>query len=241
LSAYGDDLAYIHDTGHGDFARESAPGIISLLRSCGVDSGLVADLGCGSGILAAELLDAGYDVLGVDISESMLAIARQRAPAARFVHASFLDFNLPPCSAVVSISECIGYRLDQGNSLDSLAGLFERIYAALHPGGLFVFDFLQPGVISGFPVIHRHREGSDWAVLVDLEADPTTAILTRRITSFRQVGDLYRRDHEVHEVQLMRAADLDKRLRNAGFTVQRLRAYGQRKFRTGHVGLLARK
>ncbi len=65
---YREDLAYIHDVGHADFALESAPGILEVLDRSGIKGGLVVDLGCGSGLLAQELIDAGYRVFGVDIS-----------------------------------------------------------------------------------------------------------------------------------------------------------------------------
>lgn len=241
MRPYREDLAYIHDTGHGDFARQSAPGIVASLRRRGVEGGLVVDLGCGSGILAAELLAAGYDVLGVDISPAMLDIARKRAPKARFVHASFLDFELPACAAVVSMGEVLGYLFDCRNGLDSLGSLFSKVFRALQPGGVFVFDFLEPGVVEGGEPIRRFREGEDWAVLVELSEDPASDRLFRRITSFRRVGDLYRRDAEIHEVQLFRPAELERMLRGAGFRVKRLRGYGAHRFRRGHVGLLARK
>ena len=57
-SAYQQDLAYIHDVGYGDFARNSAPQLLELLAQAGVDEGLVVDLGCGSGIWAAALSKA---------------------------------------------------------------------------------------------------------------------------------------------------------------------------------------
>jgi SAM-dependent methyltransferase len=72
---YGEDLAYIHDVGFGSFAREAAPGLLSILRKAGIRSGRVIDLGCGSGIWAAALCGAGYDVVGVDISADMLGRA----------------------------------------------------------------------------------------------------------------------------------------------------------------------
>jgi 2-polyprenyl-3-methyl-5-hydroxy-6-metoxy-1,4-benzoquinol methylase len=77
---YGEDLAYIHDVGHADFALDSAPGILEILGRSGIDGGLVVDLGCGSGLLARELIDAGYGVFGVDISEAMIGLARKPAP-----------------------------------------------------------------------------------------------------------------------------------------------------------------
>ena len=97
-TAYSSDLAYIHDVGFGDFARSAAQGLLSLLRRSGIRDGLVVDLGCGSGIWARELLRAGYQVLGVDISPAMTALARKNASGAKFVTGSFLDVKLPTCT-----------------------------------------------------------------------------------------------------------------------------------------------
>ncbi len=52
---YREDLAYIHDVGHGDIALGAAPGILEIFaRNC-IRGGLVVDLGCGSGLWAKEL------------------------------------------------------------------------------------------------------------------------------------------------------------------------------------------
>src|SRR5882757_1954445 len=66
--SYRDDLAHIHDAGFGGFARAAAPVLVEALKAGGIDQGLVIDLGCGSGILSRAIYQAGYDVLGVDIS-----------------------------------------------------------------------------------------------------------------------------------------------------------------------------
>src|SRR5690348_4398418 len=92
---YDTDLAYVHDTGFGDFARNSAPGVLKIISECGDASRLVVDLGCGSGIWARLLADAGYQVLGVDISAAMIEIARQRVPEATFQVGSFVDTQIP--------------------------------------------------------------------------------------------------------------------------------------------------
>lgn len=83
-NAYRDDLAYIHDVGFGNLARHAAPVLLDGLRQRGVDRGLVIDLGCGSGILAQALVAAGYDILGIDISAAMIALAQQRVPNGQF-------------------------------------------------------------------------------------------------------------------------------------------------------------
>ena len=58
--------------------------MLTLLRRHGVPNGLVVDLGCGSGRFAAALGEAGYQVLGVDLSPAMIRLAKKRAPGARF-------------------------------------------------------------------------------------------------------------------------------------------------------------
>ena len=45
----------------------------------GVTDGIVADLGCGTGDLTLMLTQAGYDMIGVDQSEEMLAVLREKA------------------------------------------------------------------------------------------------------------------------------------------------------------------
>ena len=78
-------------------------------------------------------------------------------------------------------------------------------------------------------------------MLVTTEEDRQRQRLTRRITSFRRMGDLYRRDHEVHRQRLLKRADLAAQLRGFGFRVRILRGYGTLRFGRGHVGLSARK
>ena len=78
-SDYRNDPAYIHDAGFGGMARAAGPVLIDSLRKRGFDRGLVVDLGCGSGILSQAILEAGYEVLGIDISPAMIERAGSRA------------------------------------------------------------------------------------------------------------------------------------------------------------------
>ena len=237
--AYKDDLAYIHDTGFGGFAKSAAPWLLEKLRTNGIDKGLVADLGCGSGIWAAELSSAGYDVLGIDISQAMIEIARKRVPEGTFRRGSLLKANIPECEAVTSLGECINYLFDKSNSIGRLRCVFERVYSALKPGGLFVFDIAEPG--RGKGPSQRHRQGKDWAVFSDTVEDPGTNRLTRRITTFRRRGKTYVRGEEVHVLQLYGRSEVADELRRAGFRVRTLRGYGEQKMLIGCVGFMARK
>lgn len=123
----------------------------------------------------------------------------------------------------------------------ALESLFRRIHTALQPGGLFVFDVLEPGQIPGPMSPKYHSAGADWAVLRDAEEDKKRNILTRRITTFRQAGKLYRRDQEIHRLQLYERRMLAARLREQGFAVKILRGYGTFRLGGGHAVLAARK
>src|SRR5262245_19988172 len=239
MKAYKEDLAYIHDVGFGDFARDSAPGLLELLRQKSITKGLVIDLGCGSGIWAQALSLAGYDVLGIDLSPSMIAIARKRVPRGAFKSGSLLKIAIPRCVAVTSLGECLNYLFDKSNNLDQLGRLFRRVYSALKPGGVFIFDIAEPG--RGRGPRQKHREGRDWAVLVEVDEDKATRRLTRRITSFRKIGSSYRRSEELHELQLYTRSEVARELRKAGFRVRTLSSYGEQRMIEGCVGFLARK
>jgi len=237
--AYFDDLAYIHDAGFGEFAKNSGPGLLEILRQNAITKGLVVDLGCGSGIWARELSRAGYDVLGIDISPAMIEIARKRVPRGEFRVESLLKAKLPKCDAVTSLGECLNYLFDRRNNITQLRRLFRRIYTALKPGGVFVFDIAEPG--RGKGPRQKHREGKDWAVLVEVDEDPRTNLLTRRITSFRKVGELYRRAEETHRLQLYHRSEVANQLRETGFKVKTISGYGRQPMIEGCVGFVARK
>jgi SAM-dependent methyltransferase len=235
MNGYRSDLAYIHDAGFGDFARQAVPGLLGILQRAGIRSGLILDLGCGSGIWAAELTRRGYSVVGIEISRSMIALARKRAPAARFINASFLSAKLPPCGAVTAIGECLNYTFDGRDSRREPARFFRRVYEALLPGGVFIFDIAEPGQA----LRRAHAQGKDWAIL--FEAEPARDLLIRRMTSFRQVGKLYRRSQETHRLCLYRSSDIAAELRSAGFAVRVMRAYGRMPLPSANAAFVATK
>jgi SAM-dependent methyltransferase len=241
IPGYQEDLAYIHDVGFGGFALRSAPGLLSILRRSGLTEGLVVDLGCGSGLWAHELSGAGYRVLGIDISPAMLKIARRRVPEARFRRASFLDCELPSCDAITAIGECCNYLFDIANGEVRLVKFFGRVYRALRPGGMFIFDVAEPGRGGRQGLRQKNCRGDDWALLLETEEDVNAALLTRRITTFRRVGSLFRRSDEIHRLRLYRGPKLARVLRDLGFRTHLVRGYGEFRFPNALIGLIARK
>jgi SAM-dependent methyltransferase len=237
--AYETDLAYIHDTGFGNFARGAAPGLVSLFRKHRITDGIIVDLGCGSGIWARELANHGYQVVGVDISPAMIELAKRRVPEAQFHVGSFVEFPMLPCRAVTALGEVFNYLFDPKNSIRALERVCQKVFVALEPNGLLVFDVAEPGRCHG--LTQRFVQGVDWTCLVEFRHDHRKQQLTRRIVSFRKVGEAYRRHEESHTQQLFEGRAIADMLRKIGFRVRLMRSYGQYALPKRVVAVLARK
>jgi len=114
-----------------------------------------------------------------------------------------------------------------------------RIHAALRPGGLLVFDVVEPGMVPPGERLRACAEGDDWATLV--ETTESRRVLTRRITAFRRAGSAYRRSEEVHRLRLYDRVQLAADLERTGFAVEVLKGYGRMPMLPGRVGFLAEK
>lgn len=245
MQAYQADLAYVHDRGFGLLAKAVASEMPRWLEEAGhrgSEKGLLVDLGCGSGIFAEEMTLRGYRVLGFDLSPEMVKLAKKRAPKAQFHVGSFVEAELPSCVAVSACGEILNYLFDRKNTEAGLERIFRRIHAALVPGGLFVFDVALPGRAPGGQV-RNYREGEDWACCFEATEDQRTRILTRRITTFRQLPGrkLFRRSQEIHRLRLLDRDKLDQWLRAAGFATRTVSQYGSFEFPPGYVGFVAKK
>lgn len=131
--------------------------------------------------------------------------------------------------------------MKMANNSIARAAMLGRIYAALCPGGLLLFDMAGPSRAPSRNPQRTYAEGSDWAVLIQTETDDAKRILTRRITTFREKGELYRRDCETHQLQLVDPFEIVRSLQSIGFSVQILDCYGAQSLPQGLYGFLARK
>jgi len=239
-SGYHADLAYIHDAGHGALARDAAARLIKELAGL-EHKGTVVDVGCGSGILAEAMTEAGYQVIGFDVSEAMLALARTRAPNSEFRMGSFVGTALPESVAVTAVGEVLSYAFDAANGDRERTAWFRRTHDSLCPGGVLLFDIAGPERV---PLGGSHRTfatEADWAVLAEASVEETSGMLVRKITSFRRIGTLYRRDDEVHRLSLIDPVTTLAMLRAVGFEAEIIPAYGSALLPRGVVAFLCRK
>lgn len=118
-------------------AHLERPATLSLLPDAAGDR--VLDAGCGAGHLAAELADRGASVVGVDVSEAMLAYARERQPSSSFVQAD-LGTGLPFADrAFDGVVSSLAFHY-----LREWAPLFRELRRIVRPGGWLVFSVQHP-------------------------------------------------------------------------------------------------
>jgi SAM-dependent methyltransferase len=218
---YDEDLARIHVDGYGFHWSGAAESILQWLEEFGISNGTVVDLGCGGGQWLRRLIEEGYDACGIDVSNSMLQIARQNAPAARLLCGSIDEAPIPTCDAATSLGEPLNYL----NSGPAMRRTMRRVYQALRPGGAFIFDVRHP---SGVPVPPRYqfKFGDDWSCHAHIEEDCTGSLI-RTITTYRKTkAGLFRRDDEVHRLKTFSQAQIAEWLRKIGFRVRTRRGYG---------------
>lgn len=234
---YNTDLAYVHDTGYGDFARHAAKMITETLNREFNKKGLIIDLGCGSGIVAKELLDNNFKVLGIDKSQDLIEIAKRRAPGGDYIVHSFFETHFPKCIGAISTSECLNYATN-GENQNNLKKLFKDIFEALEEEGLFIFDMIEPGTANDRTSI---VEQEDWTMFLHIWEDQELNILTRDVTLFRKIGDLYRKSKEVHKARLYPHEQVVSLLEETGFKVSLFKEYGDLKLDEHHFGFKCKK
>ena len=221
---YQQDLAYIQATGYGDFARNAAPAVVRMVLEASIPVHRIVEVGCGAGPLTKTLVDAGFDVTGIDVSPELVHIAQIACPRARFRVGSIYAQEIPACEAIVAIGEPLTYH-DGDDGDDHVKDFFGRASHVLASGALLIFDLIELGqpALAG----RSWKAGEDWAVLVETTEEQSSRTLTREMETFRKVGEAYRRGREVHRVRLFDSADVCHWLEAAGFRVSTEPAYGE--------------
>ncbi len=175
--------------------------IDDFANRCEEATGLVADVGCGTGRVSSYLARRGIDIFGLDLSSGMVEVARRRHPHLRFEVGQLEDLSIPDAGLAGLVA---WYSLIHSNpgELPSITGGFARV---LRPGGWLLTAFQTGGGESvkrettyGLPVTltnFRHAPKQVLAVLdahgfdvhVELqrqaegaETTPQTILLARR-------------------------------------------------------------
>jgi SAM-dependent methyltransferase len=206
---------------HSTFARTHAPRIRALYEATYGDNAArtVLDVCCGVGTLADHFLTHGYTVTGIDLSEPMLAIARQkldqylRDGQAKLTQADAASFLVDGRFGLAT-STFDALNMLQGS--EALASCFACVRRALADDGMFVFDLMTR---NGFWLDYNYlgvRDTEDELYIFKSVYDGAEKA-TARLTGFMRDGDRWERFDEFRTPTFFPAPAVVTALHDAGW------------------------
>ncbi len=144
--------------------EEWADYVQCLLKKNNISEGLLLELGCGTGSMTRRLADRGFDMIGIDYSEEMLAIARENNAGdynILYLCQDMREFELfGTVAAVVSVCDSMNYILSE----EELLKVFRLVNNYLDPGGIFIFDldtrYAYEEILGDNTIAENRPEGS---------------------------------------------------------------------------------
>lgn len=135
-----------------------------LLNQYGISGRLVLELGCGTGSMTGCLANRGFDMIGIDDSQEMLQLARDKNGEKQgilYLCQDMREFELyGTVSAVISVCDSMNYILSE----EDLLQVFKLVNNYLDPGGVFIFDldteFAYKEVLGENTIAENREEGS---------------------------------------------------------------------------------
>jgi 2-polyprenyl-3-methyl-5-hydroxy-6-metoxy-1,4-benzoquinol methylase len=174
------------------------------------------DLACGWGRHSVELARAGFAVTGVDLSETLLGVARRRAAKAgvevEWVRA---DMREIPWSgefdAVLSLFSSLGYFLSDAEDLRVL----RAAHRALRPGGFLLLETMHRDfVVADYADRDWWKAENGTLVWVERELDAVEGV-SREWLRWRKGEET---GEKFHALRIRSATEWDALLRQAGLT-----------------------
>ncbi|MEJ1222011.1 class I SAM-dependent DNA methyltransferase [Sediminicola sp. 1XM1-17] len=203
---YGPGLSKIFDKIYQGFIDYEAEFELyaNLCLSRNVKS--ILELGCGTGNLAKRFSKSFHEYLGLDFSEHMLAIAKEKFPAGNFMQGDMRNFSLDQkYDAALITGRSTSYLLSNQDFQDTL----KSVHRALNPRGYLIFDCIDadkfiPYVRKNPSVTHKskvennyyfrtskwHSDPNDntiihWKSSYYLQKDPNTQFLGKDKVTFK--------------------------------------------------------
>ena len=178
---------------------------------------LLLDLGCGSGEFSKRFSDAGIEIIGVDPSEDMLIIAREKLPNALLLKQSGEELDL---YGTVNGAICLMDTLNHITDYEELCRTISRVSLFLEPHRLFVFDvnteYKHREILSNNSFIYETDDlMCCWQNFTD-EALNTDICLDFFML---QENGQYRRESDEFSERAYSPDLLEKALHNAGFKI----------------------
>ncbi len=183
---------------------------------------LVVDLGCGTGTLTELMYRKGYDMIGVDRSESMLNAAMEKKDRSGseilYLQQDMRELDLySTVGTVFSVCDSLNYILEE----EELLTVFSLVENYLFPGGLLIFDFntdYKYREVIGNVTIAENREDCSfiWENIYDIEEEINEYDLTLFV---RETDGRFRRFTETHLQRGYTSEQMSSLVRKAGLEI----------------------
>lgn len=222
MEAYG-EFARVYDIFMDNVDYEDwASYLTESLKEYGIGDGLVLELGCGTGTMTEFLADAGYDMIGVDNAEEMLAEAMEKREESGhdilYLLQDMEEFELyGTVRAVVSVCDSLNYITEE----EDLLHVFSLVNNYLDPKGIFIFDmntvYKYREMLGNTTIAENREEGS---FIWENEYDEETGMNVYGLTLFLPREDgLYEKTEEVHYQKAYSEEKIKELLKKAGMEV----------------------
>jgi SAM-dependent methyltransferase len=178
------------------------------------------DLACGTGTLAFTVAKTGREVVGIDISAQMLAVAENSLrrftvnPKPLFLKRDMTHFNLSRTfDAVGCFFDAANHVLDE----ERFAGICNSAFRHLRPGGFFMFDVNTPVGMHKWDAVLFSKKG-EHALIMKGKYNRSTRLAEVMISGFVMLGPGKRDEfRETFFERAYRHTDIIRFLRRAGF------------------------
>lgn len=213
------DFAYVYDTLMDNTPYEQwCEQLMAILHRHGIKKDLVLDLGCGTGTLTEMLAKKGYDMIGVDNSQEMLARAIEKREVSGlpilYLLQDMREFELyGTVKAVVSVCDSLNYLLEDEDVIET----FRLVNNYLDPEGIFIFDFntvYKYREVIGDTTIAENRD--DCSFIWENYYHEEERVNEYEVTFFVKEGELFRRFEETHYQRGYTAEEMKVFLEEAG-------------------------
>lgn len=212
-------FAYIYDSLTMDVEYEKRADYLEELfkKHFGRKPELVCELGCGTGTMCNILSDRDYDMIGIDMSESMLDVAMQKSMGKNilYLNQDMREFEL---YGTVDVIICL---LDSFNYITDIKDL-EHIFALcknyLNPDGLLIFDINTKYKFENVLSDNTFTYDSEEVFYVwENNYDSETKLCEFFLTFFVEDDGKYERIDEYHVERCYEDNEIENALKNAGF------------------------
>ena len=206
-----------------------------ILQREGLKPRTAVDLACGTGSVGILLAQQGLQVTCVDLSEDMLTVACEKAQVLSnppmFVCQPLQALRLPRAvDLAVCALDSLDYILDPNDCAEAIG----RVYKALNPGGIFIFDVNTPEKLRAMDGQVFLDEDDDVYCIWRGEFDENTNICSYGMDLFQREGEHWVRSFEEHCEYAYSQEQLLTFLRKAGFS--HIEVYADRRFEAPQEG-----